>query len=147
MLELADAAERVGLKSIGAKLSFDKLINEAPLPAIIHWNQYHFVVLYKVSKKKFYVADPSAGLLTFTEEEFKSHVISDKMRGEEEGVALLLEPTSAFYENRDEAEERNVKGLKFKNIFNYILPYKKLVFQLFLGLGISSLLQCFCYQK
>src|SRR6266436_758604 len=44
MLGLADAAESIGLRSIGAKLSFEQLVNDAPLPAIIHWDHYHFVV-------------------------------------------------------------------------------------------------------
>jgi len=45
MLGLSEASESIGLKSVGVKISFEQLINDAPLPAILHWNQYHFVVL------------------------------------------------------------------------------------------------------
>ena len=70
----------------------------------------------------------------------KQSWISDKNNGQDEGIALLLEPAPSFY---DDVEEKRTSGLAFKNIFNYIFPYKKLVFQLFIGLGIASLLQLF----
>lgn len=108
------------------------------------------------------IADPARGFVSYTEEEFKQNWISDRENGEETGVALLLEPAPAFYEaspnprptgsfgraseggayeNSDDS--KNNGRLAFKNIFNYILPYKKLVFQLFIGLGVASLLQLF----
>ena len=52
MLGLSEAAESLGFKTIGVKLSFDHLIQDAPLPAILHWNKYHFVVLTPKSTKK-----------------------------------------------------------------------------------------------
>jgi ATP-binding cassette, subfamily B, bacterial len=143
LLGISEAAETIGFRTQSLKLSYKALAEDAKLPAILHWRQTHFVVLYKTIKNKLFVADPAKGLITFTPQEFKSNWISDKEVREETGVALLLEPSPLFYENRDEEEERKTKGLAFKNIFNYILPYKKLVTQLFLGLGIASLLQLF----
>ncbi len=143
LLGISEAAEAVGFRTQSIKLTYNTLIEEARLPAIIHWKQNHFVVLYRVKKNKLFVADPARGLITFTPQEFKSNWISDKEDGQEDGVALLLEPAPAFYENRDEIEEKQKTGLAFKNIFNYILPYKKLIFQLFIGLGVASLLQLF----
>ena len=154
LLGISEAAEAVGFRTQSVKLTYDTLIKDATLPAILHWNQNHFVVLYKVKRRApllwrgaggevLYIADPARSLITLTPDEFKSHWISDKEEGKEEGVALLLEPSPAFYESTDEVEERKSKGLGFKNIFNYIFPYKKLVFQLFIGLGVASLLQLF----
>jgi ATP-binding cassette subfamily B protein len=143
LLGISEAAEAIGFRTQSIKLSYDTLINDAKLPAILHWKQNHFIILYKIKKDKLFVADPARGLISFTSQEFKANWISDKEQGQEEGVALLLEPTPAFYENRDETEEKQKTGLAFKNIFNYILPYKKLVFQLFIGLGVASLLQLF----
>lgn len=154
LLGISDAAEAIGFRTQSVKLNFHTLISEAKLPAILHWNQSHFVVLYKTSPPsplskgrggKLYVADPARGLITYSEEEFKQHWISDKG---EEGIALLLEPSPAFYLNPDPSPhsgegKSEQKGLHFKNIFNYILPYKKLVVQLFIGLGVASLLQLF----
>jgi len=46
---LALAAEQIGFRSLGVKINFDKLAKKAPLPCIVHWNQAHFVVVYKAS--------------------------------------------------------------------------------------------------
>jgi len=52
MLGISDAAESIGMHTQGVKITLDQLIEDAPLPCILHWNQNHFVVLYKISKKK-----------------------------------------------------------------------------------------------
>jgi ATP-binding cassette, subfamily B, bacterial len=144
MLGISEAAEAIGFRTVAAKLTLQQLIKEAHLPAIVHWNQNHFVVLYKIKNNKLFIADPGQGLLQYTTKEFKAHWISDKEEGLEEGVALLLEPSPAFYAAAAaEDNEPEPAGLAFKNIYRYIIPHKKLVLQLFLGLGIASLLQLF----
>jgi ATP-binding cassette subfamily B protein len=143
LLGIGEAAESAGFRTLSLKLTYSSLTKDAKLPAILHWNQNHFVVLYKATRKKLYVADPAKGLITFAPQEFKTHWISDKENGQQEGIVLLLEPSPSFYESNDEKEEKQKKGLQFKNIFTYIFPYKKLVFQLFVGLGVASLLQLF----
>ena len=151
MLGLSEAAEHIGFRTTGVKVSFDDLC-EAPLPCIVHWNQQHFVVVYSLpnpSKRgaKFspfgeviggfvYVADPAAGKLQYTREEFCRCWISTKDEGTDVGVALLLEPSPDFYELEDEKVNR--KGFSF--LFSYLRPYKKLIVQLFLGLLFGSLL-------
>ncbi|MCW3074289.1 MAG: transporter ATP-binding protein [Flaviaesturariibacter sp.] len=142
LLGISEAAEAIGLRSQAVKLTYAILTTEASLPAILHWNQNHFVVLYKIKRHKLYVADPGKGLVTYTPAEFKGAWISDKKGAEEEGIALLLEPSPSFYKDHNsDREEQQAKGLGFKNIFNYVLPFKGLVGQLLLGLGIASLLQ------
>ena len=72
MLSLADAAESLGLKAIGVKLTFEELIKDAPLPCILHWDQFHFVVLTPNSnKKRLVIADPAIGLIKITKKIFK----------------------------------------------------------------------------
>jgi ATP-binding cassette subfamily B protein len=150
MLGVSDAAEKLGFKTIGVHKGFEKIFEEAPLPFIAHWRQEHFVVVYKVKLKKrksktnnnlpdgiVYVADPGHGLIQFTVQEFCSNWISTKKDGEEEGIALLLEPTPAFYEQEDEKRDKT----KFSYIFRYLKPYHKYIVQLFLGLLLGSLLQ------
>ena len=68
------AAQILGLKTLAFKGGVKEL-HRNRLPCILHWNQNHFVVLYKVSKngKKFYVADPAKGLVNYSLEEFKKH--------------------------------------------------------------------------
>ena len=143
LLGINDAAESVGFRTHPIRLTYQSLITDAQLPAILHWGQNHFVVLYKAKRNKLFVADPAKGLITYSPQEFKNKWISDKKENQEEGIALLLEPAPSFYENRDQTDEKEKTGLHFKSIFNYILPYKKLVVQLFIGLGVASSLQLF----
>ena len=138
LLGISEAAEIIGFRTQSLKINFNILIKDAKLPCILHWNQNHFVVLYKINNKTLLIADPARGLISYSKEEFKRHWISDKS---EEGIALLLEPSPSFYKAEFDTEEK--KGLHFKNIFHYVFPYKKLVLQLFIGLGVSSLLQLF----
>lgn len=141
MLGISRAAESIGFRTMGVKLSFEQLRSEAPLPAIVHWNQNHFVVAYKISGKKgketVFVADPAGGLLKFPVEEFTRCWFSTTEEGEKRGIALLLEPTPEFYSARDEKPNRRSFGF----LFSYLRPYHKMVVQLFLGLLLGSLLQ------
>ncbi len=146
MLGISEAAEIIGFRTAAVKVSLQQLTKEATLPAIIHWNQDHFVVLYKVRNNKLYIADPGQGLLQYNLTEFKERWISDKKDGTGEGIALLLEPSPSFYAQdsiTDEDNQSAPSGLAFKNIYRYVLPHKKLLFQLLLGLSIASLLQLF----
>lgn len=140
MLGISEAAENIGFRTMGVTISFDEL-KEAPLPCIIHWNQSHFVVIYKIKKKRginyVYIADPSAGKLKFTAEEFCRCWVSSKQNGEDVGIALLLEPAPDFYQQEEEQVRR--KGFGF--LFSYLKPYKSFVLQLFLGLLFGSLIQ------
>ncbi|MBP1619168.1 MAG: transporter, ATP-binding protein [Bacteroidetes bacterium] len=143
MVGISKAAEAIGLKTIGGRLTIDRLEEKALLPCILHWNQEHFVVLYKIRKKKhatiFHIADPGKGLLEYTEEEFKSHWISTRTQGEEKGIALLLEPTARFYE-LDGERKAPVSG-KFRFLSSYFMRYRSFFGQLTLGLLVGSLLQ------
>ena len=140
LLGISEAAEKLGMRSVGVFVSFEEL-KEAPLPCIVHWNQQHFVVVHDIQTKKgketVFVADPGAGKLKYTKEEFCRCWISTKNEGLDGGIALLLEPTPEFYQKEDEVVRK--KGFSF--LFAYLRPYKKLIFQLFLGLFFGSLLQ------
>src|ERR1051325_6846716 len=77
LLGISEAAESLGLRTQSLRLTYPALANDAHLPAILHWDQNHFVVLYKIKKEQIYIADPARGLLSYTKSEFKSHWISD----------------------------------------------------------------------
>ncbi|WBX75919.1 peptidase domain-containing ABC transporter [Tenacibaculum ovolyticum] len=137
LLGLSDAVESMGFKSLGIKLSFNKLL-EAPLPCILHWNKNHYVVLYKIKKDTIYISDPAHGLISFTKEEFiQSWIGNNANENTEEGIALLIEPTPHFY--NEEFEEDEKFGFSF--IFKYLFKYKKFIVQLIIGLLAGSLLQ------
>lgn len=144
LLGISKAAETIGFKTIGGRVSFDTLAFEVPLPCIVHWNQNHFVVVYKIKKHKkgkytVYVADPGKGFVTYTKEEFCEHWVSTKTNGEEKGIALLLEPTEQFYVQKTEETIPTHNRVKF--LWSYLKKYKRFFTQLILGLLLGSLLQ------
>ncbi len=137
LLGLSDAAESLGFKTLGVKINFDTLEKEVPLPCIVHWNKVHFVVVYKIKKGRVYVSDPSYGLIDYTKEEFIERWIGKNAdEYTEEGIALLLETTPAFFQNEWEKDSKKSFGYLFK----YVYKYKSLVIQLAIGLLAGSLL-------
>lgn len=68
LLGISEAVEKLGFRIYRVRLNLDQL-NQVELPCILHWNQNHFVVLYKIYRGKYYISDPGSGLITFTEEE------------------------------------------------------------------------------
>ena len=138
MLGISEAATSLGFQTTCGRVSIHQL-PETPLPCILHWDQNHFVVLYKVKeRKKFYIADPGKGLITYTLEEFKEHWISTLSQGEEKGIALFLQPTTAFYEQKGESgkEKRS-----FRFLLDYVKRYRRYFGQIVLGALVGCLLQ------
>lgn len=139
LLGISEAAEDIGFRTLGVKLSFDSLKEDAPLPCIAHWNQNHFVVIYKIKNDQVYISDPASGIIKYTKEEFLKSWASDEEKGEPQGIILLIDPTPDFYKKESEEKTTRKKGLRI--IFQYLRPYKKLIFQLFLGLLVGSIIQ------
>ncbi|MFN7705875.1 MAG: peptidase domain-containing ABC transporter [Chryseotalea sp.] len=138
LLSLSEVAEKYGFRTLSARLTLDQLLSEAPRPSILFWEQYHFVVLTpSSSKKKIVVADPAIGILTYTRKEFEQKWIALNSGEHGKGVALLLTPTTTFYN----IENQNDKAVSWVLLSNYLLNYKGQLFQLFLGLLLGSLLQ------
>ncbi|WP_293669340.1 peptidase domain-containing ABC transporter [uncultured Parabacteroides sp.] len=140
---IINAAESIGFRTLGVRITVTQLIDECPLPCILHWNKNHFVVCHKIEKKKginlFHIADP--GTLTpviYTEEEFSRCWINTEVGGKEAGLALLLEPSPEFYKmSKGHADSK--QRLSF--FFKYLTPYKKELFQLVAGMLVASGLQ------
>ena len=142
LLGISKAAEEIGFRTVGGRLTFKKLTEKVLLPCIVHWNQEHFVVVYALRKQRkgytVFVADPGKGLLTYSREEFCEHWISTRTNGEEKGIALLMEPTQLFYEREgDQLPSEN----RIRFLWKYLLRYRRFFGQLILGLLIGSLLQ------
>lgn len=139
LLGLSEAAENLGFRSLGVQVDFNTLQEEVPLPCVVHWNKQHFVVVYKIDKSgKVYISDPSYGFITYTKVEFIKYWIGENAdETTEEGIALLLETTPAFYKNEFDEDE---KKMTFSFLSKYLLKYKSLVVQLAVGLLAGSLL-------
>jgi ATP-binding cassette subfamily B protein len=166
MLGISEAAEAVGFRTLGVKIPFEKL-KEVPLPCVAHWNQNHFVVVHKIKNNKVYVADPGAGLITLSREDFERSWLSSKNNeleifgsstnesadflyreqnqsrendsSQKLGVALLIEPTASFYDTEHAETTHQKIGLSY--LFSYLFSYRKLIVQLFLGLLLGSFIQ------
>jgi ATP-binding cassette subfamily B protein len=145
LLSLCDAAENLGFRSRGVRVTWEQLRDEVPLPCIIHWNQNHFVIVTEIStrgrfsffpKQKegnevVHIVDPAYGKLEYKKTEFLKCWLDQAT----EGIALLLEPSTKFY-NEDE-ENHSIK--RFGYLLNYLRPYRKFIIQLLLGMLTGSL--------
>lgn len=138
MLGISDAAQHIGFRTMGIRITLEQLEQEMPLPCILHWNLRHFVVCYKIRKGKFCIADPAAGRVVFDRTEFGRCWFSTSVEGKDTGTALLLEPGPEFGE-REEPEDAKNRKLSF--FFRYLTPYKRELFQLVLGMLTVSILQ------
>ena len=102
LLGISNAAELIGFRTTGAKVTWRQLRDEVQLPCIAHWNQQHFVVIYEIKNNVVYVSDPAAGLLEYDEAEFKKSWLQSykEVRNKEierKGIILILEPTPTEY--------------------------------------------------
>lgn len=142
MQGIVDASNKLGFDTVVALATTDKL-SEISLPCILHWNQNHFVVLYKISKKgkRFHIADPGKGVVIYSLDEFEKHWISSSSEGEATGIVALLKPNSSFIPH----EESKLHGTSTKRSFSFLLrylkQYKKYFTQIILGLTLGCVLQ------
>ena len=135
LLDLSTGAESIGLHTLALKCSISDVVNKVPFPAILHWNENHFIVVYHANKSHIWVADPTKGHVKYTYEEFKQGWIR---KGEEKGVLLAIEPTSDFKSSKAEKIQRKDS---FWSILRYFYPYKKNFTLIFIIMLIVTLLQ------
>lgn len=136
---IEEAAEKLGLKADSRFIPYKEL-SSIDHPVILHWNQNHFVILFKVSNngRKFYISDPGKGISTYSHDEFRKHWVSTIIDGEENGVIISLLPTKDF--NRDTViNYTESRSLKF--LYLYLKEYKKHFIQIILGLLLGCVLQ------
>jgi ATP-binding cassette, subfamily B, bacterial len=133
---IMDAAETIGFRAMTVKVPFDTgsdtaCLLTAPLPCIVHWNQNHFVVVYKATQHQVWVADPAAGKFKLERESFEKSWVSDAGTG----ILILLEPTPEFYRH-----EANVPGstANLGQIMGYIRPHSRILMQVVLGMALAS---------
>ncbi len=137
LLGISEAAEFIGMHTIGVKITYEQLMNDAVLPCIVHWQQNHFVVVYKIKKDRVYIADPATGLVKLNRDEFLKGWIGTVKEGEGMGICLLMETTPDFYRQRDDLINKS----RFSFLFSYLRPYRTLIYQLITGILLSGLLQ------
>lgn len=136
---IAEAAESIGIKTLGVTVDFEVLKEQVPLPCIVHWRQRHFIVVYKFDKGKVYVSDPAFGRIVYTEAEFLDGWLPNKdKKMDAEAIILILEPSPEFYDSDD---ERHSQKVGFKFLLPYFRPHRKALIQVCLGLLLITILQ------
>lgn len=158
LLGIADAAEKIGFRTRAVKITYNELVQDAPLPAILHWGQNHFVVACpnttqenfftkliapKWKKQGVLVSDPAKNLIWYKKEEFLKNWATTTNGEEQLGVALLLEPTPKFYEEKsfvsdDYSKDEKNKKLGWYILLRYFFQQKKFLIQLIIGLLVGS---------
>lgn len=140
LLSLEHFAQSLGFSTLCARANVSALTEKAQ-PCILHWNQNHFVVLYKVKNGKFYIADPGRGFVTYSFEEFQAHWANSDLKGKVTGVVMFLEPTKTFYDEINTSAGVSQKNKSFRFLWGYVRKYRKAFFWIVLGLVAGSLLQ------
>jgi ATP-binding cassette, subfamily B, bacterial len=136
-LGLSEAADNLGFRTVGVRIPFEMLVENAPLPAIVHWRQKHFVVVIQIKNDKVLVADPAVGIVKYSREEFTRNWASTITDEKPTGLVLIIEPTPAL--NEIESEHEKSGGFRF--LLKYFKLYDKYLFQLLLGLFLGSCIQ------
>ncbi|MDE6866471.1 MAG: hypothetical protein K2J23_03665, partial [Muribaculaceae bacterium] len=133
--DMKSCFEKIEMKAEALQLRLEHM-DTMPLPAILFWQQRHFVVLYRYDKRKhkFYIADPAQGKMTYSEKEFRKYWMPN---GKDTGLVILAEPTDAF------THKTYPKEHSLRDFFSYIYGFFKLhkvkfLIALLLTLGIMA---------
>jgi ATP-binding cassette subfamily B protein len=116
LADLATAAEEIGYMTRGMKLDFETLMS-VTLPCIVHWQGYHFIVVYKVDDRFVWVSDPALGLRKYKREFFENNW---------NGITLILEPTPEF-----EKQEEDKSTIRI--FTQFVTPYKMIILEIFIA--------------
>lgn len=135
---IRDALREIGMESGTFELTLEQLRTRCPLPAILHWEQNHFVVLYDVKRSrwrgrwKYYVANPAYGKHAFSEESFAHFWLNG-----ERGVAVAVDPTQAFYDKKPVKEKHSFVRFARKYVWPFRWEMSQSAFGMLFGILLS----------
>ena len=139
--DITTVAEQIGLHTLTAKVSYDRLADDLPLPLIAWWEEAHFVVVHGITAKEVEVADPAIGKLTLPRAAFEDGFVIGELDGREVGTVILLEPTPEFAADADTGlTESGTAVSGFRLLWGYLRQYRALLLNLALGVGLWSVL-------
>ncbi len=137
LLGISEAAEDIGFRTKGLKVSFEQLKKDVIHPCIVFWKQEHFVVVYKIRKGKVFVSDPAFGNIVYNENEFIRSWITTTEDNEDVGICLQIEPTPEFFTSDEESIDRK----KFRFLLKYLKGYRSLILQIIVGVVLGAVIQ------
>ena len=120
---LARAGESLGFITRGVQCTFESLLG-FELPFIVHWEGYHYVIVYGISKRQVWVADPAVGFKKMSIEEFE--------RGWS-GTCLMFTPGHNMV-------QLAVSRSPWVRFAGYLKPYKKILLHLFMATFVIQVL-------
>lgn len=133
--DLSTGAESIGLHTLAVRCTITDVVERIAFPAILFWNENHFIVIYHADRKHIWVSDPMKGHIRYTHEEFRKGWY---LKDEKEGVLLAVEPTADFTTSK--AQRRQERD-SFTSILRYFYPYKRNFSLIFTIMLIVTLLQ------
>lgn len=135
---IRDALKKIGAESATYEITLQQLRENCPLPAILHWEQNHFVVLYDIKKSKltgkwkYYIANPAYGKHAFTEESFSNYWLNG-----EKGVVIAIEPTNEFFGKKSVKEKHSFVSFAKRYVWPYKWEMSQSAFGMLFGLLLS----------
>ena len=132
------ALEELGMDSAAFEMTPEQLRGKCPLPAILHWEQNHFVVLYKIKQNRwtgkwnYYIANPAYGKHGFTEESFSRFWLND-----DKGVVIAIEPRDDFFEKKPVKEKHSLLRFAHKYVWPYRWELSQSAFGMLFGMLLS----------
>jgi len=137
LLDLSEAAELIGLKTLAVEADIVQLQDVIPKPCIINWGNNHFVVVYHQDSSKVWIADPAQGKYKLNNDEFIQKWIGADADVENSGIVLICQSTPDFYTFNGKESQKG----SWQYVSNYFKQYKALIFQIIIGLFLGSTLQ------
>lgn len=126
------ALSTIGIESASFEMTTEQLVTDCPKPAILYWEQKHFVVLERVMRNGHYViCDPAYGRNKISCKDFERSWLNG-----EKGVVIAVEPTEEFYQQTEESNRHTFLDFAKK----YILPFKSQLLQSLLAMLVGMLL-------
>ena len=140
---IASTLEDYGFNVVGGRATTQLLIKKAVLPVILHWEQKHFVVLFRITrhrgKYRFHVSDPACGVIVYTQEEFEKHWLSTRSHAEDKGIALFVYH-NGYVPSLHLKHTREKRG-SLGDLLPYLSRYKYFFLLLIFGYILISLVQ------
>ena len=140
---IRDALREIGMESATFEMTLDQLAEKCPMPAILHWDQNHFVVVekvksrgarakYQISNFKFQISNPAYGRNTHDAESMARHWLNG-----DKGVVIAIEPTQAFYDREPVKEKHSFWRFARKYVWPFRTQMGVLAFSMVLGIVLS----------
>lgn len=139
-MSLSTAAQQLGMSSSAIRMGVDDFSEEA-LPCILHWNNNHFVVLYKVKNigrtTYYYIADPAFKKHKITKAVFVKHFLKQDA---DFGYVMLFTKEAAFDNLKNQQRNFEVSKYTLKYIKTYYRQFLQIIGLMILASAVTLII-------